>query len=65
MRNRKRKNTWLITDSYPDIETGFILTETSRFYGTLTEAMEQHIQNVNTFDLRFQAYSPDDQASTK
>lgn len=63
MRNRNPKGTWEIRDTYIDIETGFHLTETTRSYGTLMEVMEGYAYHNNTFDLRFIAYSADDQTS--
>jgi hypothetical protein len=63
MRNKALHGTWLISDSYKDKETGFMLTETTRFYGTLSEAMDEYTHHLKSQDLRFQFYSFKDETS--
>lgn len=60
---KELKGTWLISDSYKDDETGFLVTDVERFFGTLSEAIEETYHHKVTQDLRFQYYSAEDKTS--
>lgn len=55
------KGTWLVSHTYVDPDTKFLLTATDRIYGTFSDAWENSMFHKRSQDIRIQFYSPQDE----